>query len=153
VDQRHRLVLSALGRLPWGLELSGIVTVGSGRPYTALSGVDSNGDGLTVTDRARRDPADPASRVTRNGERLPGTATVDARLARRFALSRSTSLELLVEAFNLFDRVSYSEVNNVFGPGAYPDEPQVDAAGRVTYGRFTKAYAPRQVQIAARLSF
>ena len=153
VDQRHRFVLSALGRLPWALELSGIVTVGSGRPFTALSGVDSNGDGLTLTDRARRDPRDAASRVRRNGERLPGSATVDARLSRRFALPRGASLEVLVEAFNLLDRVNYSEVNNVFGPGAFPDEPQRDSAGRVTYGLYTKAYAPRQVQIAARLSF
>jgi outer membrane receptor protein involved in Fe transport len=153
VDERHRLVLSALGRLPWGVELSGIVTVGSGRPFTALSGVDSNGDGLTLTDRARRDPGDPASRVQRNGEWLSGLATVDARLSRRFALPRRSSLEILVEAFNLFDRVNYSDVNNVFGPGPFPDQPQRDSAGRVTYGRFTKAYPPRQVQLAARLSF
>jgi hypothetical protein len=153
VDQRHRFVLSALGRLPRGLQLSGIVTLGSGRPFTALSGVDSNGDGSTITDRARRNPADAASRVERNGERLPGSATVDARLSRVFALPRHTSLELLVEAFNLFDRVNYSDVNNVFGPGAFPNEPQRDSEGRVTYGRFTKAYPPRQVQIACRLSF
>jgi len=153
VDQRHRFVLSALGQLPGGFQLSGIVTLGSGRPFTALSGVDSNGDGLTVTDRARRDPRDPASRVQRNGEGMPGLATVDARLSRRFALPRHTSLELLVEAFNLFDRVNYSDVNNVFGPGAFPSEPQRDSAGRVTYGLFTKAYPPRQVQIACRLSF
>jgi hypothetical protein len=153
VDQRHRLVVSALGRLPLGLELSGIVTVGSGRPFTALSGVDSNGDGVPITDRARRDPQDPASRVERNGERLPGTATVDVRLSRRFALPRRTVLEVLVEAFNLLDRVNYSDVNNVFGPGAFPAEPQRDAQGRVTYGRYTQAYPPRQVQLAARLSF
>ena len=84
VDQRHRFVLSGLGRLPFRLELSGIVTVGSGRPFTALSGVDSNGDGVAVNDRARRDPRDPLSRVERNGERMAGTATVDARLSRRF---------------------------------------------------------------------
>jgi hypothetical protein len=153
VDQRHRLVVSALGRLPLGLELSGIVTVGSGRPFTALSGVDSNGDGVPITDRARRDPQDPASRVERNGERLPGTATVDVRLSRRFALPRRTVLEVLVEAFNLLDRVNYSDVNNVFGPGAFPAEPQRDAQGRATYGRYTQAYPPRQVQLAARLSF
>jgi Carboxypeptidase regulatory-like domain/TonB dependent receptor len=153
VDQRHRFVLSALGRLPWKLELSGIVTVGSGRPFTALSGVDSNGDGLTVTDRARRDPRDPATRVQRNGERLPGTATVDARLSRRFALPRNTALEVLVEAFNLANRVNYTDVNNIFGPRSFPDEPQRDELGRVTYGGYTKAGAPRQVQIAARLSF
>jgi hypothetical protein len=153
VDQRHRCVLSALGRLPWRLELSGIVTVGSSRPFTALSGVDSNGDGVAATDRARRDPRDAASRVVRNGESLPGTATVDMRLSRRFALSRGTALEVLVEAFNLFDRVNYNEVNNVFGPGAFPDDPQRDGAGRVTYGLFTKALPPRQVQIATRLTF
>ena len=153
VDQRHRLILSGLARLPGALELSFILTAGSGRPFTALSGVDSNRDGLTLTDRARRDPADPASRVERNGERLAGLATVDARLSRRFALARGASLELLVEAFNLFDRVNYSEVNNVFGPGAFPGDPQQDSAGRVTYGLYTKAYAPRQVQLAARLSF
>jgi hypothetical protein len=153
VDQRHRFALSAIGRLPWELQLSGIVTLGSARPFTALSGLDSNGDGVAATDRARRDPRDPGSRVVRNGERLPGAATVDARLSRRFGVPRGASLEVLVEAFNLLDRVNYSEVNNVFGPGAFPDEPLRDAAGRVTYGLFTKAYPPRQVQLAARLSF
>jgi len=153
VDQRHRIVLSGLCQLPWRLQLSGMLTAGSGRPFTALSGVDSNGDGLAATDRARRDPQDPASRVGRDSELLPGTATVDARLSRRFALPRGASVEALVEAFNLFNRVNYSDVNNVFGPGAFPDQPQRDSAGRVTYGRYTKAYAPRQVQLAARLSF
>jgi hypothetical protein len=153
VDQRHRFVLSAFAALPYELELSAVVSVGSGRPFTALSGVDGNGDGLPAGDRARRDPLDPTSRVQRNAERLPGTATVDARLARRFDLWRGVSLQVLVEAFNLLDRVNYSEVNNVFGPGAFPDEPQRDSVGRVTYGRFTRAYPPRQVQLAARLTF
>jgi hypothetical protein len=153
VDQRHRFVLSVLGRLPWALQVAGIVTAGSGRPFTALSGVDGNGDGNAGTDRARRDPGDPQSRVMRNGERLPATATVDARLSRRFALARTTSLEVIVEAFNLFDRTNYVDVNNVFGPGAFPDQPQKDAAGRVTYGRYTRAQDPRQVQLAVRLGF
>jgi hypothetical protein len=153
LDQRHRLVVSALATLPWRLGLSGIVTFGSGRPFTALSGVDSNGDGVAANDRARRDPADPASRVGRNRERLAGTATVDARLSRAFGLSRGMALEVIVEGFNLLDRVNYTELNNVFGPGAFPDHPQTDAAGRVTYGRYTKASAPRQVQLAARLTF
>jgi hypothetical protein len=152
-DQRHRFVLSALAELPWRLSLSGIVTVGAGRPYTALSGVDSNGDGVAANDRARRDPRDPATRVGRNEERMDGTAAVDARLSRRFALPRGTVLEVLVEAFNLLDRVNYSEVNNVFGTGPFPDEPQRGPQGRVTYGRYTRAYPPRQVQVAARLAF
>ncbi len=153
VDQRHRFVLSGIAELPLGLRRSGIVSAGSGRPYTALSGVDSNGDGVAANDRARRDPSDPATRVGRNAQRLAGTATVDMRLARTFALPRDARIEVIVEAFNLFDRVNYSEVNNVFGPGAFPGQPIVDGSGRTTYGRYTKAYAPRQVQLAARLSF
>jgi hypothetical protein len=49
--------------------------------------------------------------------------------------------------------VNYAEVNDVFGTGPFPDQPQRDAQGRVTYGRFTKAYPPRQVQLALRLQF
>ena len=84
---------------------------------------------------------------------LPATATVDARLSRRFAISGGASIEVMAEAFNLFNRVNYSEANNVFGVGAYPGEPQRDAAGRVTYGTFVKAHPPLQVQVAARVSF
>ena len=62
-------------------------------------------------------------------------------------------LEAIVEAFNLFDRTNYSEVNTTFGQGAFPDNPAKDAQGRVTYGLFNKALAPRQLQLAARLSF
>lgn len=153
VDQRHRLVVSALARLPLRLEASLIVTAGSGRPFTALSGVDSNRDGVAANDRARRDPADPSSRVGRNSERMAGTATVDGRLSRQFGPWRGARLEVLVEGFNLLDRVNYRDVNNVFGPGAFPEAPQRDAAGRVTYGRYVAAYPPRQVQIAARLAF
>jgi hypothetical protein len=127
--------------------------MGSGRPFTALSGVDVNGDGIATTDRARRDPGDPGSRVRRNGERLPGSATIDLRLSRWIRLPRGASLQVLVEAFNLLDRTSYSEAQNVFGTGAFPDEPQGDALGRATYGRYVKAYPPRQVQIAARVRF
>lgn len=153
VDQRHRFVSSAVAELPWRLRLSGIVTLASGRPYTALAGVDFNGDGLPANDRARRVATDPASRVGRNRGLTPGFASVDVRLARRIALSKRMALELLAEAFNLLDRANFSDVNNVFGPGSFPGAPQRDPQGRAPYGLATKAYAPRQVQLAARLSF
>jgi outer membrane receptor protein involved in Fe transport len=153
VDQRHRFVASAVAELPWRLRLSGIVTLASGRPYTALSGVDSNGNGLSATDRARRVTTDPASRVGRNQGLTPGFASVDVRLARRINLPRHMAVELLAEAFNLLNRANFSDVNNVFGSGAFPSAPQLDPQGRASYGRATKAYAPRQVQLAARLSF
>lgn len=153
VDQRHRFVASAVADLPWRLRLSGVVTLGSGRPYTALAGFDFNGDGTPVTDRARRVATDPNSRVGRNRELTPDYASVDVRLTRRVDLSRRVALDLIAEAFNLLDRANFSDVNNVFGRGSYPSDPQRDPQGQVSYGRATKTYAPRQVQLAARLSF
>lgn len=145
-DQRHRLVASGLYRLPWDVQISGIVTVASGRPFTPFASFDFNGDGL-LFDRARRDPADPATAVARGSETMPMQANVDARLSRRFALGNRVALEAIVEAFNLFNRTNYSEVNDSFGPGSFPSQPLP------TYGLFNKALPPRQAQLALRLTF
>ncbi len=155
-DQRHRFVLSGVYQFPLGIQLSTIVTAASGRPFTALAGADLNGDGdggAFPPDRARRNPSDPRSSVGRHGETMPKQVSVDARLSKRFALPAGASLVALVEAFNLFDRTNFSEVNNIFGRGAFPGEPQRDAEGRVTFGLFEQAAPPRQVQLAVRVSF
>ena len=78
---------------------------------------------------------------------------MDLRLAKRFRIGRKGGLDLIAEAFNLLDRVNYSDVNNLFGTGAFPDQPQRDGQGRVTYGTLTAAQAPRQIQLAAKVSF
>jgi hypothetical protein len=155
-DQRHRFVLSGLYRFPWDVQLSTIVTAASGRPYTALAGADLNGDGNgggTPPDRARRNPADPLSAVGRNAETMPAQYNVDARLSKRFRVGGNAAVEAIVEAFNLLDRANFVEVNPVFGRGAFPDNPQRDPQGRVTYGLFEQALPPRQIQLALKLSF
>ena len=155
-DQRHRLVVSGLYRLPFGFQVAGIVTAASGRPFTPLAGADLNGDGdggAFPSDRARRVPADSASSVGRDSETMPGQATVDARVSKRFTVRGRTELELLAEAFNLFNRSNFSDVNGIFGRGAYPNEPQRDEQGRVTYGLFEQALSPRQLQLAMRFTF
>jgi carboxypeptidase family protein len=156
-DQKHRFVFSGLLEMPWDLRLSTIVTAASGRPYTALAGADLNGDGdggaIPGPDRARRNPADASTSVGRYAQRLPSTFTVDLRLAKRFRLGKRGSLDFIAEAFNLFDRTNYSDVNNIFGTGAFPDQPQKDAQGRVTFGTFTAAQAPRQIQLALKVGF
>jgi hypothetical protein len=156
-DQRHRFVLSGLYQLPRGFELSGILTAGSGRPFTVLAGADLNGDGdgggAFPADRARRDPGGPTTSVRRNSETMPAQLIVDARLTKRFRLRDGVALDAIAEAFNLFNRANFSEVNNIFGRGAFPTEPPRDGLGRVTYGRFEQALPPRQVQLAARFSF
>lgn len=148
-DQRHRFVASGLYVLPLAVQLSSIVTIGSGRPYNILAGDDLNGDGDGGTfppDRARTNPADPASSIGRNTGKLPSQSTIDIRVARRFALGR-VNVDGLFEVFNLFNRTNYTEVNNIFGVGAFPN------GGVPAFGQFTQAGPPLQVQLAARVSF
>jgi hypothetical protein len=118
--------------------------------------VDLNGDGdggAFPPDRARRDPVDPDSSVGRNSETMPAHMTLDVRLAKQLVVRGRTAVEVIVEAFNLFNRSNFSEVNNIFGRGAFPGEPERDARGRVTYGLFEQALAPRQIRLALRFTF
>jgi hypothetical protein len=146
-DQRHRLVASGIYLLPKAVEVSSIVTIGSGRPYNILAGVDLNGDGDGgATDRARTALADIGTSIHRNAGTLPVQATVDLRLARRFPVGR-VSVDGIFEVFNLFNRSNYTAVNNVFGTGSYPSSPAP------TFGQFTQAAPPRQVQLAIKIGF
>ena len=152
-DQPQRVVVSGTWSAPWRLEVSGILTAASGVPFTPLAGADLNGDGVPTADRARVVPADASSSVGRNSERLPAQATADLRVSRAIRLSARVTLTPMVEVFNLFNRTNVSEVNNVFGTGAFPTDPLRDANGRTTYALFQKALPPRQVQLAARVTF
>jgi hypothetical protein len=143
-------VFSGWYEIPAGVQISGIVTVGSGVPFNILAGTDLNGDGdggNFPSDRARRTPGDPASALSRNFGRLPTEATVDLRVSRRFPVKRTVTIEPIFEVFNLFNRANFTDVNNVFGVGAFPNAPLP------TYGQFLRAAPPRQAQLAARLAF
>jgi hypothetical protein len=155
-DQRHRFVFSGLHRFPWDVTASTIITAASGRPFNPLAGADLNGDGdggAFPSDRARRNPADQASSVGRNSGVMDSQFSVDLRLSKRFRFGPKAGVDLIAEAFNLFNRTNFSEINNIFGRGAFPNEPQRDAQGRVTYGLYEQALSPRQIQLALKLSF
>jgi len=149
-DQRHRLVASGTVLIPAAIQLSAIVTAGSGRPYNILVGADLNGDGDgggTPTDRARRVPGDPSTSIGRNLGTLPSQATLDLRVARRFRLRRTVTLDPMFELFNLFNRTNFTSVQNIFGAGSYPSSPLP------TFGQFTQAGPPRQAQLALKVTF
>ena len=150
-DQRHRFVFSGVVIAPAEIQLSSIVMLGSGRPYNVLAGVDLNGDGnggATAPDRPRGSPADAATAIGRNAGLLPSQYTVDLRVARRFALGGPrASVHAMVEVFNVFDHANITDVNPVFGTGAYPQNPLP------TFGQYTQAAPPRQVQLALKFTF
>ena len=51
LDERHRVVLSGVFDLRWGLQLAPIIQLASSRPYSANTGLDIDGDGLATNDR------------------------------------------------------------------------------------------------------
>ena len=154
-DQRHRLVLSGFMSVPAGLNVSGIVTVGSGRPNSILAGADLNGDGDGGTfppDRARTNPAEESTSVPRNSATTPAQATVHMRVSRDFPLSGRSRVDVLFEVFNLFNRTNFMESSHtsstfIFGPGSYPNQPLP------TFGQYTQAGPPRQAQLGLRIAF
>ena len=145
-DQRHKFVGYASIDSPGGFTLSPVVRGNSGRPFNLLVGSDLNQDFHSTTDRPPF-----AGRNTGKG---PSFWTADLRVTRSLNLGDSAKVELIGEAFNVFNRLNFKSVNNTVGPMA----PPFDVKGRRDLGpsqplAFTSAFDPRQIQIGARLSF
>jgi hypothetical protein len=51
IDERHRVVVSGVFDLPWGVQLAPIFQLASSRPYALNAGLDIDGDGLATVDR------------------------------------------------------------------------------------------------------
>ena len=150
-DQRHRFVMTGMHDLPYGFNIAGILTAGSGRPYNIIAGGDLNGDGdATVSpgpDRARTVLSDPSTSISRNLGRLPGDHRFDLRVTKRFQVGPRTTFSVSLDVLNVFNVTNFTDINRVFGLGAYPTAPSP------TFGQFTQAGPPRQLQIGARISF
>src|SRR5262249_58708758 len=138
------------------VHLATIRRAAGGRPFTPRVGADLNGDGdggAFPSDRARVNPADPSTSVRRNSETMRNQFIVDTRLSKRFTVGGKRAVEGIIDVFNLLDRTNYTEINNIFGAGAFPSSPLKDAQGRVTYGRYTEALPGRQIQLGAKITF
>jgi outer membrane receptor protein involved in Fe transport len=146
-DQRHRLVLSGVytsgatkhRRLAGGWTVAAIFTAQSGQPYSAYVSNDINND-----QNARNDIA-PGT--TRNQYRLPSQVSFDPRVARDIPV-RGAKLQLIWEAFNLFNRDNISGVRNTLY--------NVSGTTLTTLTNFqqpTLSSGPRIMQLAVKLRF
>jgi hypothetical protein len=164
-DIGHRSATSLLVSLPYRLELRTIAIVQGGQAFTPLLRFDNSNTGNTGgnfgSDRPNVvravsyprtsdrwfDPgafAIPArftfGNAGRNILRGPGYATLDTSVARGFRLQERVTATLELQAYNLLNRTNFDL------PERYADEP-------ATFGRIFSAKAPRQVQLALRISF
>jgi hypothetical protein len=156
-DQRHRFVASALFDLPIGdeedrkpgetpglwtrvfgnIEMAPIFTLDSGQPINPLTGADDNRTlTLPITARPLGD--------SRNSLRLPASATFDLRVLKFFDIKPHGKLDLVVEAFNLFNRLNVTALNAVYGPG-------VTAVS--TFGKAIDASQGRRIQFSLDFEF
>jgi hypothetical protein len=159
LDQTHRLVLSGTWtptmRGLKGLDVSALVTVASGRPYTAV--FDNSNVNFSVV---------PGEGY--NSFRGPGVSDVDLSVARLFKLNERFGLKLRAEAFNLFnhanfqqnavDNVQYTtsqECTPVGDPNCTP-LPIWDATANTDFGHAlfsAPKYGSRNIQLSARFEF
>jgi hypothetical protein len=171
-DQRHRFVFSGVLTSPAGWQgsqsfarrilsdfiVAPIFEVSSGRPFNILTGVDTNNDQSSQTDRPNVDSNGTLSRPSafssgslgRNMGLTHGYASLDLRLTRVVRFGEDLRLEVIAEGFNLFNRFNeaaaspFMEDVNTFG--------QRSSNGRY-YSRPTASYDPRQFQFGLRLNF
>ena len=116
-DIRHRFISNFTADTPnkgWyrNFEFSSIVHLQSPRPFTMFVGNDVNGDTNPVTDRVGWSP--------RNAYRGDHLYSFDLRAARLIHLNERMTLNLALDAFNVFNRQNIDEVTSVYGGGT-PD--------------------------------
>ena len=95
------------------IQVAPIFTVESGRPVNPLTGFD------TYRTLAFPLSARPAG-MGRNSYRTPLLANIDFRALKFFPIGKTSKLEVVAEAFNLFNRPNVAQVNPVYGVGMAP---------------------------------
>jgi hypothetical protein len=180
-DVRHRLSVGFTCAVPIGAgadgwvshlasdwELSGILTLQSGRPFTVAlvpefdnsnTGRSTLGFGANDRPNVVRDPAladpephrwfdqsafsvPPRGSFGNAGRNIlvgPGYANLNLALLKHVPLSPALRLQLRVEAFNLFNRTNFDL------PDAFLGSP--------TFGQILSAQAPRRLQLGVKMLF
>jgi hypothetical protein len=155
-DVRHRFIANFVLSAPQrtflrNFQLSSIVTLESGRPFTLFVGFDANDDGNPVTDRVGA-----SRRNTYYGDAL---RTVDLRLSRAIHLREPYSLDLAIDAFNAFNRANVNEVFTVYGaPDFLGPVPQhykdgITSLANPTFGTPRTVFPARVLQLSVKFRF
>jgi hypothetical protein len=152
-DQRHKVVVAGVIQSPWlgrilsGFELAPIFRYNSAHPLNLLAGTNVNNDRHSTTDR-------PPG-VGRNTGVGPNYVSFDTRLSWQVKVAEKSTLQFIVEGFNLFNRTNFGSVNNVVGVIAPPTQPlQGDRTLSPSQPLgFTSALPKRELQLGVRLTF
>jgi carboxypeptidase family protein/TonB-dependent receptor-like protein len=141
-DERHRVVVSGLVDLPWGIQFAPIMQLASARPYNSTNGPGDvfnfgggTGNGATALVHAIVNTSAPDDLLANKGKSLPelraclaaGTCVqapfnnlrgqaffqLDTRLSKDIKFSERATLKLIFQAFDLTNRANFG--NNFNG--------------------------------------
>ncbi len=146
-DERYRFVASGVFRLPYHLTIAPIVDYGSGQPWNHRLGYDYNGDGKT---------SDRPTGVAKFSEDGPNFAAVNLRLTYGVPIGAKVKADLIVEFFNLFNRVNYdvnSLQNGEFLSGPTLANKALTAVPNPRFGQYVGTLPPFETQIGIRVVF
>ncbi|MEZ5290922.1 MAG: carboxypeptidase regulatory-like domain-containing protein [Vicinamibacterales bacterium] len=158
-DRRHALSVSAIAPLPWGVQLSTIVSLRTGNPWDIIAGVDLDRDGnnqdrpagLQKNSGGRESDANLAIinnlRQARNlapitMDQLTRTSrdrVVDMRATKAFRAGAKARFEVFLEAYNLLNTVNFENPSGSISSGSF--------------ATYTTARDARQIQWGARIQF
>ncbi len=166
-DVRNRLVLNGTVTTPkeWNVfardyQFGLIATIQSPMRFTKFAGFDANGDVFGNNDRVGIEP-----RNTFIGDNF---RSVDFRVGRAFPFKERRSLEVLAEAFNLFNTTNIRFFNTVYGAADFCTAtvnlvvaPQctggpfnhLEGSPNQYYGTPRAVFNPRQIQLAIKFNF
>lgn len=170
-DQRHRFVFSGAFMSPsewrqgsaWQkvfseFTVAPIFEISSGRPFNIITNVDTNNDQSTQTDRPSVDangvlflpPPFSIGNLGRNMGMTHGYMSFDLGVTRAVRFGERVRLDIIAQAFNLFDRFNEASASPLYTDVNARNE-------RVGNGRYysipTAAYDPRQFQFGLKLIF
>jgi hypothetical protein len=150
--------------LPYNITTSGTLSTGfSGTPGTNFSAI---GGGINGSNGTFRVPG-----IGRNSFSQPKTNVLDLRISKRFSIAEKAKLELLGESFNILNHQNVTGVNtlgytlgttgpstaptgNILTFNTSPTSPTTSLFGATTATNSSNfSFAPRQIQIGARLQF
>ena len=153
VDQRHRAVITAMYLFPHNISAGTVMQLASGRPFTATTGVDNNGDGAN-NDR----PVINGSVITKSA--FIGTGTQDIALFGEVKLNigHGHAIQIRGEVFNLFNHGNYlGRAQTIYGDTdtANASFGQLVSAGTATNALPSLANTdpPRMFQFVMRFMF
>jgi Carboxypeptidase regulatory-like domain/TonB dependent receptor-like, beta-barrel len=140
-DERHRLVLTGIVRLPWDFLASTFITLGSGTPYT----IDDQSRGGGVNEQQLMRNAGRPEQFTFIIPDAWAYRSVDLQIEKTFRFLGPNQIAIIFQGFNIFSFDNFSGYQ-----GFIPTLPAVN----INYGRPSSLLDPgRRLQFGLRYGF